>query len=123
MRTLYCILILFFASSSNLVHSQSMSVMNSQTAGCSGILRQAILGSMGAGGLIIADVENDGSAEMLCSATEGEEYFWYLLSYNAATASYLPVYVSGLYGDERISALAAFDVDSDGVMEILIGKN
>lgn len=126
MRILHSMLFLLFAFTVNPVHSQSVPFINDQTTGCSGAVRQTSLGSMGGAGIVAADIDNDGKTEIICSASEdfymAREYFWYVLSFNPASASYEPIYVSGLYGNDNITALAVFDVDSDGEPEILIGK-
>lgn len=66
------------------------------------------------------DIDNDSHPELLCFARSGSDgYLWYTLQYNGYDSTYKMDYVSSVTY-ESISDIAAFDINNDGIEEIII---
>lgn len=86
--------------------------------------KYGVFGSgIGISGLITADIDNDGVTEIIAGgsfATFESNDFWYVLEPTSTPNSYNRQWTSNLYPG-KVSAIAAFDTDTDGIYSIFIG--
>jgi len=78
---------------------------------------------IGLSGLITADIDNDGITEIIAGGsftTFGPNDFWYVLEPTSNPNDYSRQWTSDLYPG-KVSAIAAFDTDADGIYSIFIG--
>lgn len=87
---------------------------------CSGSMRQLLAGGMGR----VADIDNDGFAEIVNVSTisryEFNAVYWYATQYNTAAQSYEIEYMSDLTEGVRITHLSVMDLDGDGSIEVIM---
>jgi hypothetical protein len=78
---------------------------------------------IGLSGLITADIDNDGVTEIIAGGsltTFGANDFWYVLAPTSTPNDYSRQWTSNLYPG-KVSAIAAFDTNADGIYSIFIG--
>ncbi|MBD2058096.1 VCBS repeat-containing protein [Oculatella sp. FACHB-28] len=104
--------------------SAASELSNQTTSNLTQDWKYSVFGNgIGSSGLITADIDNDGITEIIAGGsltTFGTNDFWYVLDPISNPNGYNRQWTSSLYPD-KVSAIAAFDTDADGIYSIFTG--